>query len=120
MASRGQSGRGPGSAQLARQWAILRLLGTRAYSILELANELGTSKSSVQRDITTLQQHFMIVAHPVGQQKRVYRLARPAPALSVRVSRDEIRALEVAIEKEGESHARTLESLAHKLRPLVD
>jgi predicted DNA-binding transcriptional regulator YafY len=116
---KGQASRSSGSAQLTRQWAILQLLKRREYSIRELADELGTSKSSVQRDITTLQEHFMIVALPVGQQKRVYRLARSGPELSLKVSPGELAALERAIHA-VEGHTPALASLVNKLRPLVE
>jgi predicted DNA-binding transcriptional regulator YafY len=73
------------SAQLARQWAILKLLETKEYSIRELADELATSKSSVQRDLATLQEHFMIVTHQVGEQKRVYGVDGPQRSGGVRI-----------------------------------
>ncbi len=71
-----------------RQWALLRLLegGARAWSIKELSEQLGASKSTLERDLATLEQHFPIVAEEDGKQRRRYRLARstvPAVQLGV-------------------------------------
>lgn len=46
------------SDQLPRQWALLRLLGggrADGYAVRELAEQLGTSKSNVERDLAALQ-----------------------------------------------------------------
>lgn len=107
--------RGASSTQLARQWAILRLLEARAYSIRELADELGSSKSSIQRDLSTLAEHFMIVAEQEGQQKRMYRLERNRAPINLRISPCEIRALEQAIQQGRDGELEPLRTLRCKL-----
>ncbi len=71
------------SAQLVRQWAILRLLAEsgRAYSVKELADQLGTSKATVQRDLATLEKDFALVEEAAGKQKLVYRIDQKIRAL---------------------------------------
>jgi len=108
------------SSQLARQWAILRLLEVRDYSVRELADELQSSKSSIQRDIATLQEHFMIVAKSAGQQKRVYRLERHRAPGVLRFTRAELVALEVAIGAVDECAGMPLRTLLCKLRTYSD
>lgn len=100
--------RSTSSVRLVRQWALLRLLEKRAYSVRELAEELEASKSSIQRDITMLQEHFMIVAESVGQQKRVYRLKRVRQLAPLRVSEAEMEALDAAIEASGDERLKSL------------
>ena len=113
-----KSPRRASSSQLARQWAMLRLLENRAYCVRELAEQLGVSKSSVQRDITTLQEHFMITATSVNQQKRLYRLERHKPPACIQITRHEIEALEHAIQSSDDDSVTALESLLHKVRAL--
>ncbi len=108
------------SIQLARQWAILRLLETRDYSIRELADELQSSKSSIQRDIATLQEHFMIVARCAGQQKRVYRLERQRAPGFLRITKAEIMTLEAAVSVASDSDRSVLSALLCKLRTHSD
>jgi predicted DNA-binding transcriptional regulator YafY len=108
------------SHQLVRQWAILRMLENREYSVRELAAELGSSKSSIQRDIVTLQEHFMIVAISVGQQKRVYRLERQRAPRSIRFARDELAAFDrILHEHSGDDDCTSLLSLRRKLHAIA-
>lgn len=69
-------GRRPDSRQLARQWTILRLLADsgRSFTVKELADQLGTSKTTIQRDLATLESEFALVEEQVGTQTRAYRI----------------------------------------------
>lgn len=71
------------SQQLARQWAILRLLSEsgRAFGVKELADQLGVSKPTIQRDLATLENEFALIEEQVGAQKKVYRIDRSIQAL---------------------------------------
>ncbi|HVV88665.1 MAG TPA: transcriptional regulator [Kofleriaceae bacterium] len=77
------SARRPDSQQLVRQWALLRLLSTsgRAWSVKELAEQLQTSKATVQRDLATLEREFALVEEEAGRQKKVYRIDDKVRAL---------------------------------------
>jgi len=109
-----------GSPQLVRQWAILVLLQRREYSVRELAQELGASKSSIQRDIAVLQEHFMVVAKSAGRQKRVYQLERRRSPIDVHVTSEELSALSQAIARATcERETRALGSLRCKVAALV-
>jgi len=70
--------RRPDSEQLVRQWTLLRLLaGTPdSYSVKELAEQLQTSKATIERDLATLEHDFALVEESVGKQKKVYRNVR--------------------------------------------
>jgi predicted DNA-binding transcriptional regulator YafY len=70
------SERRPDSQQLIRQWALLRLLADAkdAYSVKELAEQLGTSKATIERDLATLERDFALVEEQVGKQKKTYRI----------------------------------------------
>src|SRR5687767_5520322 len=82
-ASEGSGQRRADSAQLVRQWAILRLLADsgRAFSVKELAEQLQSTKSTIQRDLATLEQEFALVEEQVGKQKKVYRINQQIRAL---------------------------------------
>jgi predicted DNA-binding transcriptional regulator YafY len=71
------------SAQLVRQWAILRLLAEsgRAFSVKELADQLGASKATIQRDLATLEKDFALVEEAAGKQKLLYRIDQKIRAL---------------------------------------
>jgi len=71
------------SAQLVRQWAILRLLAgsPRAFSIKELADQCNVSKQTIERDLATLEQDFAVVEETEGKQKRLYRVDQTIRAL---------------------------------------
>jgi len=75
--------RRPDSQQLVRQWALLRLLAdaTDAYGVKQLAEQLGTSKATVERDLATLERDFALVEETVGKQKKVYRIDKKIRAL---------------------------------------
>ena len=70
------SDRRPDSQQLIRQWAILRLLAhaTKPYSVKELAEQLQTSKPTIERDLATLERDFALIEEQAGKQKKLYRL----------------------------------------------
>lgn len=72
------SERRPDSQQLVRQWALLRLLSdaTEPYSVKQLAEQLGTTKATIERDLATLERHFALIEEQVGKQKKVYRLTQ--------------------------------------------
>ena len=75
--------RRPDSQQLVRQWALLRLLAdaTDAYSVKQLAEQLGTSKATIERDLATLERDFALVEETAGKQKKVYRIDKKIRAL---------------------------------------
>ena len=77
------SERRPDSQQLVRQWALLRLLAdaTDAYSVKQLAEQLGTSKATIERDLATLERDFALVEETVGKQKKAYRIDHTIRAL---------------------------------------
>lgn len=71
------------SQQLVRQWALLRLLAdaTEPYSVKQLADQLGTSKATIERDLATLERDFALVEEAAGKQKKVYRIDQKIRAL---------------------------------------
>ena len=71
------------SQQLTRQWALLRLLADTAegYSVKELADQLGATKPTIERDIATLTRDFSLIDEPVGKQKKLYRLTEKVRVL---------------------------------------
>ena len=75
--------RRPDSQQLVRQWALLRLLAdaAEAYSVKQLADQLGTSKATIERDLATLERDFALVEETVGKQKKTYRIDHKIRAL---------------------------------------
>ncbi|HSD88118.1 MAG TPA: WYL domain-containing transcriptional regulator [Kofleriaceae bacterium] len=75
--------RRPDSQQLVRQWALLRLLAdaTDGYSVKQLADQLGASKATIERDLATLEHDFAIVEESAGKQKKVYRIDQKLRAL---------------------------------------
>ncbi len=75
--------RRPDSQQLVRQWAMLRLLAdaTEAYSVKQLAEQLGSSKATIERDLATLERDFALVEESVGKQKKAYRIDHKIRAL---------------------------------------
>jgi predicted DNA-binding transcriptional regulator YafY len=75
--------RRPDSQQLVRQWALLRLLAdaTDAYSVKQLADQLGASKATIERDLATLDRDFALVEESVGKQKKAYRIDHKIRAL---------------------------------------
>ena len=83
MSSTGAGSRRPDSQQLVRQWALLRLLAdaNEGWSVKELAEQLGTSKATIERDLATLERDFAILEESVGKQKKVYKIDRRIRAL---------------------------------------
>lgn len=77
------SDRRPDSQQLIRQWALLRLLSdaTEPYGTKQLAEQLGVSKATIERDLATLEHDFALVEEQVGKQKKVYRIDQRIRAL---------------------------------------
>ncbi len=75
--------RRPDSQQLVRQWALLRLLSeaTEPYGVKRLAEQLGASKATIERDLATLERDFAIVEESVGKQKKAYRIDQKIRAL---------------------------------------
>ena len=68
--------RSPESAQLRRQWSLLRLLSAsgRWFAVKDLAEQMGCSKSTIERDLATLEAVFPLAEEHVGEQKRRYRI----------------------------------------------
>jgi predicted DNA-binding transcriptional regulator YafY len=68
--------RHPDSKQLLRQWTILRWLcrTVEGLGVKELSEQLGVSKPTIERDLATLQHHFLIIETTVGKQKKIYRI----------------------------------------------
>jgi predicted DNA-binding transcriptional regulator YafY len=77
------SERRPDSQQLIRQWAMLRLLSdaTEPYSVKQLAEQLHTSKATIERDLATLERDFALIEEQAGKQKKVYRLTQTVKEL---------------------------------------
>ena len=75
--------RRPDSQQLVRQWALLRLLAdaTEPYTVKELADQLGVSKATIERDLATLEHDFALIEEKVGKQKKAYRIDQKIRAL---------------------------------------
>lgn len=71
------------SQQLVRQWTLLKLLSSspRSWPVKELAEQLGVSKATVQRDLATLEHDFALVEEEIGRQKRAYRIDERVRAL---------------------------------------
>lgn len=79
----GSGVRRPDSQQLVRQWALLRLLADSAdgWSVKDLAEQLGTSKATIERDLATLERDFAIIEESAGRQKKLYRIDKKIRAL---------------------------------------
>ena len=77
------SNRRPDSQQLIRQWALLRLLSESPgpYSVKQLAEQLNTSKATIERDLATLERDFAIIEESAGKQKKLYRVDEKIRAL---------------------------------------
>lgn len=75
--------RRPDSQQLVRQWAVLRLLAdaTEPYGVKRLADQLGVSKATIERDLATLERDFAVVEESIGKQKKAYRIDHKIKAL---------------------------------------
>ncbi|MCE9575767.1 MAG: transcriptional regulator [Deltaproteobacteria bacterium] len=75
--------RRPDSQQLVRQWALLRLLAdaSQPYAVKQLAEQLGVSKATIERDLATLERDFALVEESVGKQKKAYRIDQKIRAL---------------------------------------
>jgi predicted DNA-binding transcriptional regulator YafY len=71
------------SQQLVRQWALLRLLSdaTQPYGVKQLAEQLGVSKATIERDLATLERDFAVVEESAGKQKKAYRIDQKIRAL---------------------------------------
>lgn len=71
------------SQQLVRQWALLRLLAdaTEPYGVKQLAEQLGTSKATIERDLATLERDFALIEETAGKQKKLYRIDQKIRAL---------------------------------------
>lgn len=83
-----------------RQWAILRLLADsgRSFTVKELADQLGASKPTIQRDLATLERDFNLIEEQVGAQKKAYRIEKRIRALeSVDFTIMELLALHAAL-----------------------
>lgn len=78
-----QTDRHADSTQLARQWALIRVLSgsNRAFTVKELADQLSTSKSTIERDLATIETQFSLVEDADGKQKKRYRIAPQVRAL---------------------------------------
>ncbi|MGE0867557.1 MAG: helix-turn-helix transcriptional regulator [Kofleriaceae bacterium] len=81
--SKVSSERRPDSQQLVRQWTLLRLLSdaARPYGVKQLADQLGVSKATIERDLATLERDFALVEESAGKQKKTYRIDAKIRAL---------------------------------------
>jgi predicted DNA-binding transcriptional regulator YafY len=96
----GEGERRADSAQLVRQWTILRLLADsgRAFSVKDLADQLGASKATIQRDLATLEKDFALVEEAAGKHKLLYRIDQKIRALeSIQFGTLELLAIHAAI-----------------------
>ena len=61
-----------------RQWRLLRELWRKVdgVSVKELAEQLQTTKPTIERDIATLERVFPIIEESAGKQKKRYRIDR--------------------------------------------
>jgi predicted DNA-binding transcriptional regulator YafY len=83
--------------QLVRQWRIVQLLarGTRLWSVREIATELATSKSTVARDLATIEQVFPLYEENEGRQRVRYRIdGGRLPGTASRIADTQLKALE--------------------------
>jgi len=93
------SERRPDSQQLIRQWALLRILSdaTQPYTVKQLAEQLRTSKATIERDLATLERDFALVEEQVGKQKKAYRVTQNVKELeSLRLGVTELLAVYAA------------------------
>jgi predicted DNA-binding transcriptional regulator YafY len=51
------------------------------WSVKDLAEQLGTSKATIERDLATLERDFAIVEEAAGKQKKLYRIDKKIRAL---------------------------------------
>jgi proteasome accessory factor B len=116
------SPRRPDSAQLRRQWAVLRMLcgATEPFGVLEIAKALGVSKATIQRDLETLEQDFGVIELAVGKQKKTYRIDHSIKLLeSIQFSVAELLAIHAGLASmglEGTILREDLEGVRDKLR----
>jgi predicted DNA-binding transcriptional regulator YafY len=80
---------------------VLRLLSDpsgRAFSIKELADQLAVTKSTIERDLATLEHDFALVEEMADKQKRLYRIDQSIRALdAIRFGTTELLALHGAL-----------------------
>lgn len=62
---------------------MLRLLAdaTEPYAVKQLAEQLGTSKATIERDLATLECEFALIEETSGKQKKLYRIDQKIRAL---------------------------------------
>jgi predicted DNA-binding transcriptional regulator YafY len=123
VSNRNAKERRPDSQQLTRQWALLRLLSdaTQPYSVKQLAEQLTTSKATIERDLATLERDFAVVEETVGKQKKVYRIDHKVRALeTVTFGTSELLAIYAAsaalTSLSGTPMHEDLRSVQHKIR----
>ena len=126
MSGKKRAARHLDATQLLRQWKLLRILSgsDRWYSINELAEQLGSSKSTVERDLATVEQLFPLIEQTAGKQRRLYRVDQRIRELeSVRVSLMELLAVHAASAALGGALASPfhadLQSLLAKIRGVL-
>jgi len=108
------------SQQLVRQWALLRLLSSanRAWSVKELSEQLRVTKSTIDRDLATLEQTFALVEETVGKQKKLYRIDEKIRALeTIAFGTTELLAIYAAHAALGGLHGTPLQA---DLRSVID
>lgn len=71
------------SQQLVRQWSLVLLLARspRWFTVKQLADQFGVSKSTIERDLATIEQVFPVDEQRDGAQRRRYRIAHAPPAV---------------------------------------
>ena len=117
------SARRADSQQLVRQWALLRLLSDSpdGRGVKNLAEQLGVSKATVQRDLATLERDFAIIEESDGKQKKLYRINEKIRALeTVQFGSSELLAIYASLaalsELAGTPLHEDLKSVSLKLR----
>jgi predicted DNA-binding transcriptional regulator YafY len=56
-------------------------------SVRELADRVGSSKSTIERDLATLERHFPLAEEHAGEQLRRYRITLPCYAITPGIER---------------------------------
>ena len=111
------------SRQLCRQWALLQLLAAsrRWFSAKELAEQLVSSKATIQRDLATIGSEFALIEESSGKQKKLYRIDQNMGALgAITFGAMELLSLHAALEilepLAGSPVYQDLESVVRKVR----
>lgn len=91
------------SVQLVRQWALLRLLAdvTEPYGVKQLAEQLGTSKATIERDLTTPGPRLRVDRGDSGQREAALSHRADDPGALQRVAGRTVRSSTNTFERPG-------------------